>query len=604
MSTTGSERGGTVWRDALSADALQLVAEGVATFGGFKVASVLVVRGDVVDCVAVAGSEAGSAKVLGTTSPLRFLTELIEVSEDWGLLRFIPHERLPAAASEVGFVPDLEPSDQPDAWHPEDGLVLPLYDADGVLRGALLVDEPVDGRRPGPEQHSLLEQYAVHALRAILTTLEREELAERIEVASAARRVVRAASGGLSLEDVLAQSRDALLEGFGADDLWWRLFTPDGRAVRPPLAGASQDLPGVDDKIPVIAGAVARSAWRDQQVAIGHLGAPLHPSVGTDPDLAATSRRFLERSDVGSLLLVPVGAGEECLGMVVLHRRDGSAWTRVETEEAMDVGHDLGRAVLNARTYERELDLVHRLQALDAYKNQLISTVSHELRTPLTSVVGNLELIQDLVEDAGEGADPTLVRAAGATRRGARRLADLVDDLLLLSRVADPDVATERSPVDLGAVVGDVVSLHTSVADDREISIVVSVPDAPTMVLGDAEQLDRVLVNLVSNAVKYSPPGSTVRVVLDRNGGDVVVTCADEGYGISRADQANLFHEFFRSADPSVRASSGTGLGLAIVQRIVAHHGGRIELESQLGVGSTFRVILPAAPPGQPAPEA
>ncbi len=88
--------------------------------------------------------------------------------------------------------------------------------------------------------------------------------------------------------------------------------------------------------------------------------------------------------------------------MVVLHRRDGADWTSVETEEALDVGHDLGRAVLNARNYERELAQVRRLQAIDSYKSQLISTVSHELRTPLTSIIGNLELMKELISDGGQ----------------------------------------------------------------------------------------------------------------------------------------------------------------------------------------------------------
>ncbi|MDO9494742.1 MAG: sensor histidine kinase, partial [Nocardioides sp.] len=102
------------------------------------------------------------------------------------------------------------------------------------------------------------------------------------------------------------------------------------------------------------------------------------------------------------------------------------------------------------------------------------------------------------------------------------------------------------------------------------------------------------LSNLLSNAVKYSRPGTTVTVSLERAGDEVVVVCQDEGIGVSEDDQARLFTEFFRSADPAARAQPGTGLGLAIVARIVERHGGSIAVESKLGVGSTFTLRLPA----------
>jgi signal transduction histidine kinase len=114
-------------------------------------------------------------------------------------------------------------------------------------------------------------------------------------------------------------------------------------------------------------------------------------------------------------------------------------------------------------------------------------------------------------------------------------------------------------------------------------------------VLGVAHDLDQVVTNLVSNAVKYSTDGGTVTVRHERVGDQVVLTCADDGLGISEADRARLFAEFFRSSNPAAVAQPGTGLGLAIVHRIVVRHGGRIEVESELGRGGTFRVCLPGA---------
>jgi len=115
------------------------------------------------------------------------------------------------------------------------------------------------------------------------------------------------------------------------------------------------------------------------------------------------------------------------------------------------------------------------------------------------------------------------------------------------------------------------------------------------LALGDADELDRVCANLVSNAVKYTPEGRSVTVSLARVGDQVVLECSDEGIGISTSDQEQLFTEFYRSSNPEAIAQPGTGLGLAIVSRIVGRHHGRIEVESSLGKGSTFRVYLPAA---------
>jgi signal transduction histidine kinase len=562
------------WPNALSVDAFQLVAEGLAVFAGFEVACVRVVRGAKVECVAVAGNDRARLNSLGSIIPVQRLRDLIAASGDSGLVHFVPGQRSTGSPGER--VVD------PYAWNSNDRLILPLYDTEGELRGVLSVEEPADGRRLGPERRVLLERYAVHALRAMLMALEREELAERVAVAEAARRVVRAASGALLLEDVLARSRAAVLESFVADDLWWLLLADSA-----PQAALAPG-PGII----AIAETVAKQAWRAQEVVLGDNTLKVNPAIEGDPDAIAQIDAFLARPDIGSLLMVPLGAGEECLGMVVLNRRNGAEWTRVETEEAVDVGHDLGRAVLNARTHEQERNLVKRLRALDQYQGQLISTVSHELRTPLASVVGNLELIQDLVTDA-DGS--TLSRSLAATGRGAQRLVALVEDLLLLSGVASPDPEPHLHQVDLGDVVTAVVALSSATALAKQTALTAEPTVGPVVVLGDQSQLDRVVVNIVSNAVKYSPRGSTVHVRVEADETEAVVVCSDDGYGISEADQQSLFREFFRSENPAIREVSGTGLGLAIAHRVVASHGGHIELESELGVGSTFRVHLPRA---------
>ena len=171
----------------------------------------------------------------------------------------------------------------------------------------------------------------------------------------------------------------------------------------------------------------------------------------------------------------------------------------------------------------------------------------------------------------------------------------VVDDLLLLSKVGDPDNQIIAAPVDLHRIVDEVVDLTTVSAQQKAIEVTVEAIDESVLALGDADELDRLCANLVSNAVKYTPDGGAVTIRVERTDHEVVLTCSDTGIGISPEDQSRLGTEFFRSSNPDAVAQPGTGLGLAIVRRIVERHDGRLELESELGSGSTFRVHLPAA---------
>ena len=575
--------------DAASRDALQLIAEGVTQLAGFGIAAISVVREDgMLESVAVAGNEQARAELEGTRAPVDRLLQELAKADDWGLLRFVPHERLDASAGDTwGWVPDIEPIDGPDAWHPLDLLIAPLYDGSGTLRGSLAMDLPVDGKRPGRAQRAVLNQYAEQAGRAVVVALEREHLAEQVRMAEAARRIVRRASAQLSLDRIFADCQDALIEGFRAAGMWIQTFGRDD-ADNGHIYSSDGTEVSLDADLIRIAEATAFQAWQQQQAVV------IAPDRPVDPLTEQEGRAvldFLRSIEVESLLFIPLGAGPECLGNLVLTRAPGArGWTEAEATTALDIGHDLGRAILNARTFEREHHLVVELQELDAYKGQLIATVAHELKNPLSSVLGHLEML---------GSSPDVSeRTAGslaAMERGAQRMVKVIDDLLLLSKVGDPDNPIIASPVDLRQVVEDVIDLIELSVRQKRIDLRVELPEEPVFALGDSDELDRVCANLVSNAVKYTPEGGDVTLRLEVVDGDVVLTCHDDGIGMSPEDVARLGTEFFRSSNPDALAQPGTGLGLAIVRRIVARHDGRLEIESRLGEGSTFQVHLPAA---------
>lgn len=578
------------WYDA-SRETLQTIAEGVTQLAGFGVAVISIARDDGrLEVMAVAGSDEAREQLEGTRTPVDRLEREIEKADEWGLLRFVPHERLdPSVGDTWGWVPDITPSADPDAWHPLDLLIAPLYDDSGRLRGTLAIDLPEDGRRPGLARRQLLQRYAEQAGRAVITVLEREALSHKVRLAEAAREVVRHASAQLRIDRILSDIRGALMEGFSARGLWIQTIDEDGHGT-----GAVYSAEGVEVVLSTdmmrIAEAAARRAWDAQRVEIIERGRQFGPSISVEDGERILV--FLDTIGISSLLFAPLGAGPECLGNLVLTRTEDDAdWTSVEADAALDIGLDLGRAILNARNFEREHQLVEELQALDTYKSQLIATVSHELKNPLTAIMGHLEMLESSPDLTG-----TTRASLAAMDRGAQRMVRVVEDLLLLSKVGDPDNPVIPAPVDLRRIVDDVVDLTSVAAERKQITLSVEAPREAVLAVGDHDELDRVCANLVSNAVKYTPEGGHVTVELAACGDEILLQCTDDGLGISPEDQDHLFDEFFRSSNPDALAQPGTGLGLAIVSRIVQRHKGRIELDSTLGQGSVFRVLLPAAP--------
>jgi signal transduction histidine kinase len=229
-----------------------------------------------------------------------------------------------------------------------------------------------------------------------------------------------------------------------------------------------------------------------------------------------------------------------------------------------------------------------RLRELDRMKDEFISLVSHELRTPLTSIRGYVELLQ---ED-GRLSDEQQ-RYLAVVERNTSRLLDLVGDLLFLAQVDAGKLAFELRPVELDLLVDQCVEASQPAADAKGIELVSTTQRPPSPLQGDPARLAQVLDNLVSNALKFTPTGGRVEVRLSARGGVALVEVEDTGLGLAENEQEQLFERFFRSSRASENAIPGTGLGLAIAKTIVERHGGRIQLESTVDVGTSVRVELP-----------
>ncbi|MCU1590263.1 MAG: ATP-binding protein [Frankiales bacterium] len=223
---------------------------------------------------------------------------------------------------------------------------------------------------------------------------------------------------------------------------------------------------------------------------------------------------------------------------------------------------------------------------------RFVADASHELRTPLTSIRGFAELYrQGAVSAAGE-----LDRVMKRVEDEAARMGLLVDDLLLLARL-DQQRPLQREPVDLLQLAGDAAHDAAAVDPERDVSVEVTGDGAP-VVLGDDARLRQVFGNLLTNALTHTPPGTAIRLSVgaDNASGLAAVEVSDDGAGLSPEQSARIFERFYRADASRSRAHGGAGLGLSIVAALVAAHGGRVEVESEPGHGSTFRVLLPLAP--------
>lgn len=224
-----------------------------------------------------------------------------------------------------------------------------------------------------------------------------------------------------------------------------------------------------------------------------------------------------------------------------------------------------------------------------AAKDDVVSTVSHEFRTPLTSIIGNLDLVLADMEDLPAPA----VRRIEVAQRNAERLLALVSDLLMSATSA---VHLHPRRTDLAGLVEATLNSAQAHAQSSLVSLSTDVP-APLWAHVDPLRIGQALDNLVSNAIKYSPGGGSVRVSASTEDGRIRLHVQDTGMGMTAADAERVFTRFFRS--PAVRegAIPGAGLGLSITKAIVERHGGTISLSTWPGRGSTFTVELPADGP-------
>jgi two-component system phosphate regulon sensor histidine kinase PhoR len=244
------------------------------------------------------------------------------------------------------------------------------------------------------------------------------------------------------------------------------------------------------------------------------------------------------------------------------------------------------------------LEDVTELRRLQRIRAEFIDNLSHELRTPLTTV----RLLTERLMDELENLDvPDRVRHRVRTIDvETGHLVQMVNELLDLSRIEQAATQLHLEDVAVGPLVEGALARLATFADRQGVELRADLPTEPELpfVRGDGERLGQVLVNLLHNAVKFSPDGGIVTVRARRTGGEIDIAVEDQGVGISRADQARIFERFYKVDRARERGPGGTGLGLSIARHIVEAHGGRLWVESEEGRGSTFTLALPVIDEG------
>lgn len=573
------------WSDAVFREALQLIAESVAESAGFEYAAISLVRDDrQLAFVAFVGEVEERESTLEITVPVDALEDHFERSEKWGDFRFVPHDQLKLPDEFIAYQPEEDPgSDDPGAWRPLDNLSAPIYDEQGTLRGLLQVDQPVDGRRPGPEKQAQLQRYAQQTKRAVLTAVQREKVVRRLALADDARRVVRNATGHLGAEAVLRAAGPALMEAFDAQRLWAESLA-DGESAGGSWLGGDQRWQPTEWALRT-SRRYAERLWSEQRVGVLRHDGEIPGMFPADE--IERIRAELERSSPAGMMLVPLGVGATCVGYLILSGEGrGEPWKAADRATLLDIGHDLGRALLTARVFSREREVADRLRRLDDYRRSFVRTLAHELKNPLAAIFGHTAMTTQLPLPVQANESMTAIRGA------ADRMRILIDDLMVLSGLNDPEFPLIPTDLDLAELGRDVVEANRVLASQHSITLDVRTPGSVPFA-GAYAELERAVTNLVSNAISYTQSGGRVTLALQETADEVRISVCDNGPGVLPEDRRRLFEDFYRGHNPATHGIPGSGLGLSIVSHVAARHGGRVDVDSEPGHGAEFTLVLP-----------
>ena len=429
--------------------------------------------------------------------------------------------------------------------------------ARGQPIGVIYVDNRIKSGAFNEGDRQLLEAFAAQAAVALenarLYTQIDTQLAERVAELETFERIDRELNTSLDFERVLDLTLDWALRSTESDLGWIGLVQEDGHSLVV-AAGDGKgsnlplDLPGLQPTLQE--GVPAQVEWEDNP-------APY-------------------------ILIAPARREGMTLALIGIQRKESPHASEAQAF-ILRLAEHAAVAIENTRLYRA-------VRQADETKSQFISIVSHELKIPMTSIRGYADLIR---QGAAGEVGPQQTKFLNTIIENVDRMADLVSDLSDISRIDTGRLRIQLEPLPLSELVRNSTAGMRPQFDARQQHLHLDLEQGLPMVLADHNRLMQVLSNLLSNANKYTPDGGRVTISAARRGERVRLSVQDTGIGLSEADQARLFTQFFRSEEPEVREQAGWGLGLYVTRRLIDMMGGAIGMESELGAGSTFWIELP-----------
>ena len=428
--------------------------------------------------------------------------------------------------------------------------------ARGKTIGVLYVDNKARSGMFGEESLTLLESFANQAAVAIenarLYTLTDQALAQRIEELETLQNIDRELNASLDFNHVMSLALDWAKRNTGAEGGWIGLVDVAAKEIRIAAGDEMTQTISLDDKL-------IRSA------------------------LAATEATAITANTNSPVarLFAPVRRERRPLALIALER-SGSDFPPVSVSFMSRFADHAAFAIENARLYEA-------LKVADRKRNEFVSHVSHELRLPMTSIKGYTDLLKSGVTGTVTDQQKQFLQII---RTNVDRMNVLVTDLSDISKIEVGRLKVDIGAVDIAVVVNECVDSLKLQIEEKKQAIKVNLPALPP-VRTDKTRLSQILVNLISNASKYTPPEGVIAITAEVRAPFVRVSVADSGIGMSPDDQQKLFSQFFRSEDSNVREQQGWGLGLHVTKKLVEFFGGEIGAQSELGKGSTFWFTTP-----------
>ena len=466
-------------------------------------------------------------------------------------------------------------------------LSVPLL-VQGRAIGVLQTINKLDGSIFISEDADLLETFAGQAAIAIenarLFNMTDQQLALRVQELDTMQRIDQELNRTLNLKNVVDITMDWALRKSGATTGALFILDRERNVLRlvasygyPEDSPFSAEGPGTYPIERGITGRVIRS------------GQPsLITDVSIDPDYHETLPGCVAQ------LIVPLFTANQVIGMIILESDREGTLDLLDLDFVARLAEHASPAIVNAQLYQE-------LERANQAKSEFVSFVAHELRNPMTSMKGYTDLLlKGVVGPVNEQQSDFL----HTIYSNVTRMETLVSDLNDLTKQETNNLRLEIGPVDFRQVVSETLRAQQRAIDEKGQRLAVHLPDDLPVVRGDQTRLIQVMTNLVSNAHKYSPPEGviTIRAEVARNTWDpqgaphvLHVSVEDTGIGLSEEDLQQLFVPYFRSDNPKTREQPGTGLGLTITRGLVELHGGRVWVESELEVGSTFHFTIPLA---------